>query len=96
MRPELSAAPLSRSRPGEGRAAGGGGGRFSGEAARPGEGPAAGGPDRGDGRGRGEVLPAAGDSVVKLLGNNNNIKKSCMRKMYRNPPNGRHFGFLMF
>jgi hypothetical protein len=72
LRPELSAAPLRRSRPGEGRAAGG---RFSGEAARPGEGPAAGGPDRGDGRGRGEVLPAAGDSVVKLLGNKNkNIK----------------------
>ncbi len=64
MRPELSAAPLSRSRPGEGRGAGG---RFSGEAARPGEGPAAGGPDRGDGRGRGEVLPAADVSVVKLV-----------------------------
>jgi hypothetical protein len=79
LRPELSAAPLSRSRPGEGRAAGGGG-RFSGEAARPGEGPAAGGPDRGDGRGRGEVLPAADDSVVKLL-ENKNKNVSCMIKM---------------
>ncbi len=90
MRPELSAAPLSRSRPGEGRAAGGGGGRFSGEAARPGEGPAAGGPDRGDGRGRGEVLPAADDSVVKLV--ETITKISCMLKMYRNPPDGRYFG----
>jgi hypothetical protein len=89
LRPELSAAPLRRSRPGEGRAAGGGG-RFSGEAARPGEGPAAGGPDRGDGRGRGEVLPAADDSVVKLV--ETRTKILCMIKMYRNPPDGRHFG----